>query len=187
MSKSQFKTGDRVFVIAGDDKGKSGRVLRIDRKKELVFVEGLNLKKKALVRSQENPQGGFSEIEGPIHISNIMNEERYNSRRSSSDNKYWGLAMMIKSSLYEQYKNEVAPKMMSSRGYKNLLQVPKLEKIVINTGVGTSKDREVLQMAVDTLAQITGQRPVVTKSRKNISNFKLRVGMQVGALSLIHI
>jgi large subunit ribosomal protein L5 len=89
--------------------------------------------------------------------------------------------MMIKSSLYEQYKNEVAPKMMSSRGYKNPLQVPKLEKIVINTGVGTSKDREVLQMAVDTLAQITGQRPVITKSRKNISNFKLRVGMQVGA------
>lgn len=86
MSKSQFKTGDRVFVIAGDDKGKSGRVLRIDRKKELVFVEGLNLKKKALARSQENPQGGFSEIEGPIHISNIMNEERYNSRRSSASN-----------------------------------------------------------------------------------------------------
>jgi len=61
------------------------------------------------------------------------------------------------------------------------MQVPRISKIVVNTGVGTDKDREVLQAAVDTIASITGQKPVITKSRLNISNFKLRKGMAVGA------
>lgn len=86
----------------------------------------------------------------------------------------------MKSTLYEQYKEEVLPQLMSKHGYKNRLQAPRLEKIVINTGVGTDKDREVMQHAVETLAAITGQKPIITKSRKNISNFKLRVGMAVG-------
>lgn len=88
---------------------------------------------------------------------------------------------MITSELYEQYKNGVVPQLREKRGYKNLLEVPRITKIVINTGVGTDKDREVLQAAVDTLANITGQKPVITKSRLNISNFKLRKGMSVGA------
>ena len=69
----------------------------------------------------------------------------------------------------------------ASRGYKNAMEIPKLVKIVVNTGVGTDKDREALQATVETLAAITGQKPVITKSRKNISNFKLRAGMNVGA------
>lgn len=88
---------------------------------------------------------------------------------------------MIKSTLFEQYKSDIVPQLVSKRGYKNLLQVPKLEKIVINTGVGTDKDREVMQIAADTLGQITGQKAVITKTTKNISNFKLRAGMSVGA------
>ncbi|MFA6930839.1 MAG: 50S ribosomal protein L5 [Lentisphaeria bacterium] len=85
------------------------------------------------------------------------------------------------STLFEQYKSEIVPQLVSKRGYKNLLQVPKLEKIVINTGVGTDKDREVMQIAADTLGCITGQKAVTTKTTKNISNFKLRAGMSVGA------
>ncbi len=89
---------------------------------------------------------------------------------------------MITSVLYEKYKTEVVPQLMTSRGYRNVMQVPRLEKIVVSTGVGTAKDREVLQSATETLAVITGQKPVVTKSRKSISNFKLRAGMNVGAM-----
>ena len=86
----------------------------------------------------------------------------------------------MKSTLYEQYKDVVLPQLMSKRGYKNSLQAPKLEKIVINSGVGTDKDREVMQQTVETIAAICGQKPVITKTRKNISNFKLRAGMAVG-------
>jgi large subunit ribosomal protein L5 len=83
--------------------------------------------------------------------------------------------------LFHQYKEEVIPQLKAKRGYKNDMEIPKLVKIVLNTGVGTDKDREVMQAAVETLGQITGQKPIITKSRKNISNFKLRVGMAVGA------
>jgi len=82
---------------------------------------------------------------------------------------------------HEHYRKEVLPELMKQRGYRNQLEVPKLVKIVISTGVGTSKDREVLDEAVRTLAAITGQRPVVTKARKSVANFKLREGMNVGA------
>lgn len=88
---------------------------------------------------------------------------------------------MITSSLYDQYKEQVLPALMKTRGYKNLLQAPRLVKIVVNTGVGAEKDREVLNSAVATLGAITGQKPVITKARKSISNFKLREGMSVGA------
>ena len=88
---------------------------------------------------------------------------------------------MITSSLYEQYKSSVVPQLKEKRGYQNPMQIPRISKIVVNTGVGTDKDREVMQAAVDTIASITGQKPVITKSRLNISNFKLRKGMAVGA------
>lgn len=88
---------------------------------------------------------------------------------------------MITSVLYNQYVDEVIPALKKSRGYKNPFEIPKLVKIVINSGVGSDKDREAMQSTVETLGQISGQKPVITKSRKNISNFKLRAGMAVGA------
>ena len=87
----------------------------------------------------------------------------------------------MKSVLYETYKKEIAPALKEKRGYTNPMQIPKLVKIVVNTGVKTDKDREVMTAAVETLGAITGQKPVITKSRMNISNFKLRKGMAVGA------
>ena len=87
----------------------------------------------------------------------------------------------MKSVLYEIYKKEIVPALKEKRGYTNPMQIPKLVKIVLNTGVKTDKDREVMTAAVETLGAITGQKPVITKSRMNISNFKLRKGMAVGA------
>ncbi len=87
---------------------------------------------------------------------------------------------MIKSVLSDFYKNEAVPKLMEKRGYRSPFQVPRLEKIVINSGVGTDKDKEVMQSVITSLSVITGQKPVVTKARKSISNFKLRAGMDVG-------
>jgi len=83
--------------------------------------------------------------------------------------------------LQEKYRKDVAPAMMKSRGYKNLLQAPRLRKIVLNMGVDAETDRDSLKAVVEDLGRIAGQKPVVTKSRKSISNFKLREGMSVGA------
>ncbi len=87
---------------------------------------------------------------------------------------------MAKSTLRKQYEDEVVPRLMKEHGYTNRLQVPRLSKIILNSGVGTANEREVMQETQDTIGIIAGQRPVVTKARKSISNFKLREGMAVG-------
>ncbi len=87
---------------------------------------------------------------------------------------------MITNSLFKHYQEDVVPQLREKRGYKNAMEIPKLVKVVLNSGVGTDKDRETMQEVVDTLGKITGQKPVITKTTKNISNFKLRAGMSVG-------
>ncbi|MBZ2175246.1 50S ribosomal protein L5 [Schnuerera sp. xch1] len=85
------------------------------------------------------------------------------------------------SRLKEKYKNEVIPALMEMFKYKSVMEVPKLEKIIINMGVGEAKDNpKALENAVKELELITGQKPVVTKAKKSISNFKIRKGMNVG-------
>ena len=80
MAKSTVKKNDIVVVIAGADKGKSGKVLRVDRKAGRVYVEGINIQKKTMRRTQEKPQGGIMDVEGSIDISNVMEEGRYRAR-----------------------------------------------------------------------------------------------------------
>ena len=83
--------------------------------------------------------------------------------------------------LREIYQNEIVPKLTEKFGYKNPLQVPKLDKIVINMAVGEAKDNaKVLDAAVRDLEVISGQKAVVTKAKKSIANFKLREGMAIG-------
>ena len=83
--------------------------------------------------------------------------------------------------LREQYQNEVIPALMKKFGYKSTMQVPKLEKIVINIGLGDTKENpKSLENAVNDLMQITGQRPMITKAKKSIAAFKLREGANIG-------
>jgi large subunit ribosomal protein L5 len=84
--------------------------------------------------------------------------------------------------LASKYKNEVVPALMKRFGYKSIMQVPKLEKICINRGVnGAVNDKKLVDIAIDELTMITGQKAVATNSKKDISNFKLRKGMPIGA------
>jgi large subunit ribosomal protein L5 len=84
--------------------------------------------------------------------------------------------------LKERYQNEVMPTLMKSLGMSNVMQVPRVQKMVINIGLGEALDNaKALDAAVGDLVQITGQRPVITKSRKSIANFKLREGLSIGA------
>ena len=79
------------------------------------------------------------------------------------------------------YANEVAPALMKKFNYKSVMQIPKFDKIVINIGLGEAKDNpKVIDAAVSDLATITGQKPVITKAKKSIANFKLRQGMNIG-------
>lgn len=90
-------------------------------------------------------------------------------------------------SMKEHYNKEVAPALMQQFGFKNVMQVPRLQKIVLNMGVGdATQNRKVLDEAVDTLTAITGQKAVVTKAKKAISNFKLREGLGIGAKVTLH-
>ena len=84
--------------------------------------------------------------------------------------------------LREEYKANVAPALMSKYNYKSVMQIPKLDKVVINVGCGEARDNaKVIDAIVNDLGQITGQKAVVCKARKSVANFKLREGMPIGA------
>jgi len=84
--------------------------------------------------------------------------------------------------MQELYKNEAAPALFKTFGFKNVMQVPRLEKIVVNIGLGEAMDNpKALEAATTDLMQITTQKPVQTKARKSIANFKLREGRLIGA------
>jgi len=83
--------------------------------------------------------------------------------------------------LKEKYRNEIVPALMKEFGYKNVMQAPRLEKVVVSMGVGqAAQDAKLLDGAMADLALITGQKPLVTKAKKSISNFKIRQGMRIG-------
>lgn len=83
--------------------------------------------------------------------------------------------------LREEYKSTIAPALMKKFGYKSVMQIPKLDKVVINIGAGEAKDNsKVIESVMSDLSKITGQRPVVCKAKKSVANFKLREGMPIG-------
>lgn len=84
--------------------------------------------------------------------------------------------------LYERYKKEIVPCLMKELGYKNVMQAPKVEKVVINMGVGKHDDPKVLEGAVANLAQLAGQRPVITRAKRSVSDFKIRKGDAIGCM-----
>ncbi len=91
------------------------------------------------------------------------------------------------SQLKEKYRKEVIPALMERQGYKNIMQVPRLEKVVLNIGVGeATQNAKVLEAAEKDLAIISGQHPVTTRARKSVAAFKLREGMLIGLKVTLH-
>lgn len=85
--------------------------------------------------------------------------------------------------LKEQYQNEVAPALMKGLNLDNVMQIPRVQKVVVNIGLGEAMDNpKALEAAVADMSAITGQKPVITKARKSIANFKLREGRAIGAM-----
>ena len=82
----------------------------------------------------------------------------------------------------ELYTAEVAPALMKQFGYKSVMQIPKIDKVVVNVGCGEARENvKILENVVGDLSKITGQKPVITKAKKSVANFKLREGMPIGA------
>jgi len=81
LRKMHVKKDDTVVILSGVDKGKSGRILSVDRKKMRVLVEGVNVRQQTLRRTPSNPQGGLAEKECPVHISNVMLESKFQERQ----------------------------------------------------------------------------------------------------------
>ena len=87
----------------------------------------------------------------------------------------------MSSRLKEQYQNEIVDAMIKKFGYKNIMEVPKLDKVVINMGVGEAKDNaKALDSAIADMEKITGKKAVVCKAKKSVANFKIREGMAIG-------
>ena len=85
--------------------------------------------------------------------------------------------------MQDMYKNEVVPKLKEKFGYRNIMEVPKLVKVIVNMGLGDAIENiKVIEIAAQELGVITGQKAVVTKARKSIANFKLREGVPIGAM-----
>jgi len=85
--------------------------------------------------------------------------------------------------LQEHYKEKVVPELVQKFGYKSVMEVPRISKITLNMGVGKStQDKKILDNAVADLAKIAGQKPVVTKAKKSIANFKVRAGFPIGCM-----
>lgn len=83
--------------------------------------------------------------------------------------------------LKEKYSKEVVPSLMEKFQYRNVMEVPKLEKIILNMGLGEARENpKIMESAVEEMSIITGQKPIVTKAKKSVANFKLREGMPVG-------
>lgn len=88
--------------------------------------------------------------------------------------------------LYEKYKKEVVPALQKELGYKNVMQVPKVTKVVVNAGIGRFiKEANFIENVEKTLTKITGQKPIRTKAKKSISNFKIREGQEIGVMATL--
>ncbi len=173
--KFHVKKGDQVEVISGNFRGSSGKVLEVLPKKQRVLIEGVRIIKKHLRKSQDNPSGKIAEREGPIHISNVKLVERETKTEKKEKKQPAKKAD-------RDYKDRVMPALQKQHGYKNVHQVPKVEKVVINTSVGSQSDvKQALEEAKAELALITGQRAIETRAKKSISNFKLRKDQAIGA------
>ena len=185
----RLKRHDTVKVIAGKQKGSEGKVLRVEESK--VWVEGLNIAKKHSKPSRENEQGGIVEKEMPIHISNVMlvspksNKPVKVSRKElTANSSEWNKKLEIPSthiavggleeglgskmaSLKEKYSTDIVPALKEQLELKNVMQVPKLEKIVINMGIGkATQNPRLIEEAVKTLTAISGQKAVATRAKK---------------------
>ena len=197
MSRLQtpIRRNDTVSVNTGKDSGKRGRVLKVLPGKNRLIVEGINMiKRHTRPNPQRNIKGGIVEREAALHASNVQlvcpecGEVTRIGHKILGDGRKVRICRKCGSSrqmnrLKDRYQKEVAPALKKEFGYTNVMAIPKLEKIVINMGLGeATSNAKIADTGADELSRITGQKAVVRRATKSIAQFKLRQGMPVGAM-----
>jgi large subunit ribosomal protein L5 len=191
MVRVQLKRNDTVKVIAGRDKGKSGRVLDVNKEKGRILVEHVGMIKR---HTRPNPakqiKGGIAEREASIAISNVMivcpkcgpGKPRGRGFAASADRRSTRSNHMA-ARLKEFYAKTVIPALTKEFGYKNIMAVPKIVKVSVNIGLGeATQNAKLMDKAVTELTAIAGQKPIITKAKKSIAAFKLRENMPIGCM-----
>ena len=195
MKKIKIKKGDKIKITCGEHKGSEGKVVKILKEKNKLVVEGINIVKKHLKPNSQNPKGGIKEVESPIHISNVIlltpngeptkvgfKLEDGKKVRYAKKNRWNFINMNYLPRLKKEFKEKVIPSLKTKHKYKNVMQVPRLTKIVLSRGVGAAvSDKKLIDYSIDELTKISGQKAVQTLSKKDVSSFKLRKGMPIGA------
>lgn len=189
MAKVKIKRGDNVIVTTGKNKGSKGEVLEVIKKENAdarVIVAGVNVVKKHVKPSASNPQGGIVEKEASINISNVSLVDA-NGKATKVAYKVEGdkkvriakttgkenLIMEYVARPKKLYTEKIVPAMMEEFGYKSIMQVPKLEKIVVSQGLGAATaDKKIVDYAVEELTAITGQKQLelYLKKTRQLSN-----------------
>ena len=208
MASLKIRRDDEVIVISGKDRGKTGKVLRVEPKKRKVYVEGLNIVKRH-VRPEQSTDPGEGRRRrhllrrtDPYFKRDARRPEdqeedarRYRPREGPAHPRRARIrnqarlarpwkpqhTAKVPARLKEHYDSEIRPALIKRFGYSSAMQAPKLQKVTVNMGVGEAKqDSKMLDAAAEQLATITGQKPNIRRARKSIAQFKVREGMPVG-------
>src|SRR6266481_255514 len=191
QAQIRIKKGDNVYVLSGKEKGKTGKVLEVDQERQRAVVEKLMVFKRHYKRGRnpaadakahaeakkpggggERKKKGAREQKGP---KTIQAAEGKAASRGEHPARL-GVA----------YKEQIVPALMKDFGYKNPMQVPKVEKVVVNMGLGEAiTNNKLIEQAEEQMMAITGQKAVVTRSRKSIANFKLRENQPIGVMATL--
>ena len=195
-----IKKDDKVVVLSGKDKGKEGKVLSADPKGGKLIVEGVNVATKHQKPKNQQDQGGIIKTETPIYACKVMvvcpkcgkptrvahkitdgKKARICKKCGAERYRREQRTMANMPSMKKKYVEEVAPALMTKFQYESVMQIPKIEKIVVSVGCGDCKDNaKALDAVIKDITAITGQHAVATVAKKSVANFKLREGMHVG-------
>ena len=195
-----IKKDDKVVVLSGKNKGKEGKVLSADPKGGKVIVEGVNVATKHQKPKNQQDQGGIIKTETPIYACKVMvvcpkcgkptrvahkitdgKKARICKKCGAELERREQRTMATMPSMKKKYVEEVAPALMTKFQYESVMQIPKIEKIVVSVGCGDCKDNaKALDAVIKDITAITGQKAVATVAKKSVANFKLREGMHVG-------
>ena len=194
--RTPVRKNDNVVVMAGRDRGKRGRVLKVFPDRNRVVVEGANvIKRHTRPNPRANVKGGIVEREGPA--ARVERADRLPGVRGSDAN--WPATARGRpqgahlpemrrscgqmSRLRERYYDDVVPSLRKEFGYTNVMAVPKIERVVVNMGLGAAtQNSKLIDVGSKELAGITGQQPVTRRARKSVAQFKVRQGMPIGVM-----
>ena len=167
-----IKKGIKVKILTGKDKKKEGEVIEIDRPNNRAKVKGINIVKKHIKTTKEK-KGGIVERELFKYVK--FSNNRYQKKRKKS----WGKKMIPR--LKELYSKKIRLELKEKFSFKNSFMSPQIKKVVLNMGLGVDgNDNKIVKSCEEDLSKITGQKPVITKFKKSISNFKTRKGTNAG-------